>query len=115
MRKYSLSFKNMENPYAFLAELIIFQALYDIECYYNQKGSIEEIQSGYDAVLWIKRMGHYFQLYASATKRPIEEFHQWCLAEIVRIKEDARARRELEQKNNEGTVRGNHVMQMVPG
>ena len=104
MKKYSLSFKNIRDPYAFLANLVIYQALYDIRCYYNHNGTITERYAGFRALGWIKRMDKYFQLYASASNRTIEEYHQWCLHEIDNIKEEAYKRRLVAKENQQGKM-----------
>lgn len=103
MQKYSLSFKNVEDPYAFLAELIIFQALYDIRCYYTQDGTREEIESGKDGEKWIKKNGKYFRIYAGATGRDIVFMQELCVHKIEEIKTEAKnARRKLAKKDKSG-------------
>ena len=114
MHKYSLSFKNVRDPYAFLAELIIFQALYDIRCYYTQDGTKEELESGKDGEKWIKSKSKYFRLYAGATGRDIVFFQELCIHKIEEIKKEAEnARRNVAEKNKSGQMGRSPDTQMV--
>lgn len=114
MSKYSRSSTRVDDPYAYLALQVIYQALKEVECYFNQEGTEEEIRSGYDALRWVRRFGKKFRLYSSVTHIPIEQFHQLCLHKINEAKGRAIERRRVLQKDRQSKMGRKTIIKVVP-
>ena len=95
MSKYSRSSIRVSDPYCFLALSAINQAFRDIECYFNQNGTPQEIKEGKESIKWIVKMEGNFRSLATATDMPLDKFHQKCIHQINKLKQEAYERKLL--------------------
>lgn len=72
MPSYNLSSVRVDNPYNYVALAALRQALRDVEAYYMNEGTRDEIEAGKDSVRWIREMDDSFIILASATEMPVD-------------------------------------------
>lgn len=79
-----------ENSYCYLAINVFRQVFRDVECYFTGHGTKDEISEGRKSIPWVRKMKGNFRILASASGKPLNEFHQMCLWKINDIRAKAR-------------------------